>query len=370
MTFKIKLLLSALTMFSILANGQTLENVNLYGKINNSESKMIYLSVLANGGMLKVDSCQIRDDSTFSLATSVNIPNFYQININDEQSAIMVLEPGDNVMLELNGKAMMTPLKISGSRYSEELYSILKAVNSYTQQLQSLEALYQQYYGTPQQDSISQILVPQYEYIDGQRKAHVRNVLMNKPSLGNVLFIDQVNIDEDFELYQRVDEALYSQHPYNPYVADIHRKVQDKQKLAPGKMAPEISLQSPEGEVIKLSSLRGKVVMIDFWASWCKPCRAENPNMVRIYNKFKDKGFDVYGVSLDQTKSDWVRAISSDGLVWHHVSDLRYWNSVAAKEYGVGSIPFTVLVDKDGKILATGLRGESLERKLHEIFGN
>jgi thiol-disulfide isomerase/thioredoxin len=115
--------------------------------------------------------------------------------------------------------------------------------------------------------------------------------------------------------------------------------------------------------------LRGKVVLIDFWASWCGPCRKDNPNVVRIYHNFKDKGFDIFGVSLDRDKNSWITAISTDKLDWVHVSDLKYWQSEVIGLYGFNAIPYTILIDREGKIMAKGLRGEQLENKLIEIFG-
>jgi len=137
-----------------------------------------------------------------------------------------------------------------------------------------------------------------------------------------------------------------------------------------GQEAPEIALPSPKGETVRLTDLRGKYVLVDFWASWCRPCRAENPNVVRVYNQYKDKGFEILGVSLDRSKEAWVGAIEKDGLTWKHASDLKFWGSAAAQTYGVSAIPYTVLLDKEGKVIAQNLRGASLEAKLAELLGS
>lgn len=140
-----------------------------------------------------------------------------------------------------------------------------------------------------------------------------------------------------------------------------------------GNKAPELKYMSPEGKEIALSDYKGKLVLIDFWASWCGPCRRENPTVVNAYNKYKDlkfkngKGFEIYSVSLDQNKDAWVKAIKADNLTWAaHVSDLKFWSSEGAQKYGVNSIPANWLIDKDGIIIAKNLRGAELERELEK----
>ena len=158
--------------------------------------------------------------------------------------------------------------------------------------------------------------------------------------------------------------------PEHKSLASIKTSVDAADEGMIGKIAPEISLPDPGGKEIKLSSLRGKYVLVDFWASWCKPCREENPNVVKAYNQFKDKNFTILGVSLDRPggKDAWTKAIMQDHLTWNHVSDLMYWNSVVVQDYKFEGIPYNVLVDPTGKIIAENLRGNALEEKLGELL--
>ena len=135
-----------------------------------------------------------------------------------------------------------------------------------------------------------------------------------------------------------------------------------------GKKAPEIALPNPQGDTVRLSSLEGNVVLVDFWASWCGPCRKESPNLVKTYSKYKDEGFEIYSVSLDRSRKNWVKAIEDDHLDWTHVSDLKYWNSLVVDLYGFSGIPHTVLLDEQGRVIAKNLRGEALGEKLEEVL--
>lgn len=219
-------------------------------------------------------------------------------------------------------------------------------------------------------------ILKQYQEVFDKENARVNAKLKgliqdNKDDLAVMMFLDIFPVEENVELHKSVATALYAKYPTNKMVEGKY-----KQMTAPaistaiGAMAPDIVQPNPEGKIMKLSDLRGKYVLIDFWASWCGPCRRENPHVVALYNKYKEKGFDVFSVSLDRGKDAWVNAIAADKLSWpNHVSDLKYWSSEAAKLYGVSSIPATFLIDKEGRIIAKNLRGAELTNALRQIFG-
>lgn len=153
---------------------------------------------------------------------------------------------------------------------------------------------------------------------------------------------------------------------YEQQLAQMDRSAKDTTWI--GKQAPDLTLPDPQGRPVSLSSFKGKYLLVDFWASWCGPCRAENPNVVQAYGEFKNKNFTVLGVSLDKEKEPWLEAIKSDGLKWTHVSDLKFWQSKAVEVFQFQGIPFNLLIDPQGKIIAQGLRGEDLESKLKEVI--
>ncbi len=151
--------------------------------------------------------------------------------------------------------------------------------------------------------------------------------------------------------------------------ADLQAQLEGVKGFSVGGTAPDFTQSTPEGTELKLSDLRGKVLLLDFWASWCGPCRRENPNVVKLYDRYKDKGFEILGVSLDKDRDRWLQAIEADKLTWHHVSDLQGWNNTVAQQYNVRSIPFTMLLDAEGKVIALNLRGAALEKQLSALFG-
>ncbi len=206
------------------------------------------------------------------------------------------------------------------------------------------------------------------KYTEAQLLKFAPKSIAHKSALFGTIVGIQKNNKLGFAHFGKSFVDLYgAEHP--GMAQKIKKAVSQSKGVPPGTAAPELVGQTPEGSEFKLSDLKGKIVLLDFWASWCGPCRRVNPEMVRLHNKYKDKGFDILGVSLDKKKAQWVNAIEKDKLDWHHISDLGGWNSKLAATYGVSSIPRTFLLDKDGKVIAENLKGPNLEKKIVEALG-
>ncbi len=193
--------------------------------------------------------------------------------------------------------------------------------------------------------------------------------LANAPSFVSMVFAQSyLNPKEEYEFLTLLAQKYsITKHGYaSRFVKEVTKNNPNFLKV--GSKIPNIALPNQMGEIVELESLRGKVVLLDFWASWCGPCLNEMPNVKKAYDKYHTKGFDVYGVSLDQKRQKWVGTIERLGMPWVHVSDLKMWNSPVVSEFGIQGIPFTILVGKDGTILAKNLRGSYLDKKLAELF--
>ena len=189
-------------------------------------------------------------------------------------------------------------------------------------------------------------------------------------SLAVLIFSDYLSIDENVVFWEGIYNNYFDEFKSNSYFINFENKLKKIKSVSVGSIAPEIILDDINGNPISLSSLRGRYVLLDFWAAWCRPCREENPNILENYNRFKDQGFEVYQVSLDRNKEDWLRGIEQDNLPWINVSDLKYYQSDAAVLYNINKIPSAFLLDPNGTIIAKNieLRGINLTKKLSEIF--
>ena len=344
----------------VVING-TLTNKGAYTKI--------YLDTLNGQNPWIFVSAAIDSNGKFKLVAPITSADIFRLRLDDNNYMMLILTPGEKVSLKTTGAKLGGDAAIDGSFHTQLLYSTMRNSQLFESQKAALNQKYNEIQSSPKRDSLATIIIDQFHANDSLQKVALKIEMEKHPaSLAWIFFQDKLDMANDFDIIDKTDAATFKAYPENAFVQQHHQMVEVERKTAIGSPAPEISLMDPEGNIRKLSSLKGKVVLIDFWASWCGPCRKENPNVVAMYGKYKDKGFDIYSVSLDKDKESWLKAIAKDNLTWpNHVSDLKYWKSDGAAAYGVTAIPFTVLVDKKGKIVAKKLRGEELENKVQEL---
>jgi len=331
---------------------------------------MIYLDTLSNRGSEDYAAAEVKADGRFELKAPIEKTDIYKLRVDDNNYLMLILTPGELVKIFSPTPKLGVDAQISGSQHTEYLYNTVALLRDFESRRDSLNTAYNQIQTSISRDSLSPRIVSEFMKNDSLQKIMLVQQFEKMPgSLAWIFLNDKFDMANDFAIIDRMDKALFNNYPYNSIVRQFHQQVEAERKTAVGAISPDITLPDPEGNQRSLSSLRGKVVLIDFWASWCGPCRKENPNVVRAYGNYKDKGFEIFSVSLDKDKDSWLKAIAADKLTWpNHVSDLKYWKSAGASAYGVTSIPYTVLIDKEGKIVAKKLRGDALERKLSELL--
>ena len=376
-----------ITAIACNSNKNEPNSFSIEGKLRNPQKKMIFLNDISSGKPIAIDSVMIDEDGSFELKGNTIIPSIFILHITKDNFAYLLIEPKEEIKLTSDFRNLQKFLKTEGSKGTilvTELWQKLSLVQS---QLDSLKSIYQKNAASSDVQNIIDDLNRKSGSIVSQHKEYLQNfVKTNSTSLASIIALYQpigrdrfLNINDCYDSYKMVDSVLMSRYPNSTPVKALHVEIENyrnrltqgsvnKASAETGSEAPDISLPDPNGNIVKLSSLRGKYVLLDFWASWCRPCRLENPNLVENFMKYYKKGFDIYQVSLDRNQNDWVNAINNDKLVWKQVSDLKYWECVPAKQYGVESIPANFLIDKDGRIIAKNLRGQALGEKLKEIF--
>ena len=347
----------------------------LTGKLDNSHGETIYLQQLSSAGIKELDTATVDEKGEFKMSANLTEIGFYRLKITDRNFATFIFTPNEKVKITGVADNFGASYTVQGSEESQFLWEINKASFANYSKRDSLQKLFQAFVSSPKMDStrvdsISNALEKPYTALIDQHNQYLKKFIeTHLSSFASLAAIQQLPADQFGDLYKKLDEGLLKKYPSSSYTKSFHESLAQKNQINIGSTAPEINLNTPEGKPLALSSLKGKVVLVDFWASWCGPCRAENPNIVAAYNKYVGKGFDIYSVSLDRELDKWKAAIEKDHLVWkNHVSDLKYWQSPVVKLYNFEAIPTNVLIDKEGKIIAKNLRGAELEKKLAEIF--
>jgi len=349
--------------------------ITLSGKVNNPMEGVVLLEDYEQREIKVIDTIEINDDGTFSHGLNGITPGYYRLNFYNRQQVNLILTDKD-LNMEVDGNGPRGVAVVTGSQEMEDLQALTKLQQDFQLTVAKINQQFTQANAQGDQAQMEQ-LRGQFVTINTQHKQDIKQKVT---SMGNSLAILNVigafTVEEDFALLDSLGNIFAANPPdeehtpqFLAFIEQARQQYKSLSKVEIGKIAPEINLPDPDGNLVSLSSLRGKVVLIDFWAQWCKPCRMENPNIVAAYNQYQDQGFEVYGVSLDRTKEQWVRGIEEDGLRWTQVSDLQYWSSEAAQAYGVKAIPASFLLDREGKIIAKNLRGPALQAKLKEVLG-
>ncbi|MBP6385640.1 MAG: AhpC/TSA family protein [Pseudarcicella sp.] len=366
------------------ANFAQTENKRKYtidGTVKNpAPNKKVYLMLNnARGIPTMVDSSVVKTpENSFHLEGNVvegggfYIVNFF--NLPNSQKILAIMEGGEKINIKADGyqeanRNSFFEITSTNSKNIPYFNQLIKI----NQSLQTKVENWNKQYKTAEENKEKDLMKKIQEDFKAEQDKTVKEIKNLLPEMGSNLVAlwatNFLNPETDLESLKEIADRFKKDKPTNynaiPFIENVKRMIGVKIGLE----APEISMKMPNDSTLTLSSLRGKYILIDFWASWCGPCRKENPNVVKVYNKYKNKNFDILSVSLDQDKSAWIRAIQADNLTWNHVSDLQQWNSAAAAAYGVKGIPATFLLDKEGKVIAMNLRGEALESKLEEILG-
>ena len=342
--------------------------VKIEGKINHPAAEgHVVLEEIGQSDVSVVDTLLVSSDSTFRYSLQDVEPGFYRINFYGRQYVNLILDD-ENVQVTADGDRPDGFAQVEGSTDTDYFNAVNDIMQDMQRQINSMNADYMKARADEDIEAMNEI-EQRYKQIEQENSNKIKSKIKEMgTSLAAFYAVNYLDAEREFPFLKELADRFQEELPNSRYTQQFVEQVNALSKLAIGMPAPDIALPNPEGDTVRLSSLRGNYVMIDFWAAWCKPCRMENPNVVRLYDKYKDKGFEIYGVSLDRTKDAWVEAIAKDNLTWKHVSDLQYFNSEAAALYNINAIPATVLLDKEGKIIAKNLRGQALEEKLAEIF--
>lgn len=364
------------------------KTVRVKGILSGADAEMIYLRKLSGNEQVAVaDSARLDANGSFSFKYKISQPTFYSLTVNNKSITLLV-EPGEKVAITGDVRLLTATYDLDGSGESKNIRRLAQRLDHTVFVGDSLDKTLQQFSNSRNYVNIQRQLEWNYlNEIDSLREYNIRFIKENTQSLAVIYALYQqiqpgiflFNREEDIKYFRMADSLFYKRFPNVSHVKSLHANVMEmnekyrimelNRKLSMlGYYAPEIALPSPDGQVIKLSDHKGKYILLDFWASWSAPCRKENHNLVETYNKYRNKGFDIFQVSLDQSKSSWERAIKEDGLAWMHVSDFQFWNSDIVKQYGIEAIPANFLIDKDGMIIGKELRGEALDKKLSELF--
>lgn len=375
--------------FVLLASCKS-NKIEVSGSIANAAGKQITLFRNLQNILEVVDTVMINQSGMYKLKGEIDHSAFFYLGFEKDRNYIqLIISPGENVKVNGDFDNFQKDYTIEGSEESIKLNNLNKALYSKLAEVEKLREIFNKNLQNPKLQVIKDSLDRAFDSLYQEHRKFVINFIESNPKSMSIIvalshsFNPQTPIihpENDFKYYEFIDSCMQIYNPKSDQVVAFHKFTAAKREeikavaiseklTAIGNVAPNFTLKNPKGDDVSLSSLRGKVVLIDFWASWCKPCRNQNPELVDIYKKYGGLNFEIFQVSLDDDMEAWTKAIDTDSLGrWVHVSDLKKWNSEPAIMYNVKSIPSSLLLDKYGRIVAKNLKGSNLESHIKHLL--
>ncbi len=364
-----KKLLGLVIGIIVLTGCQNNKSYKIKGTITGAEDGTIYLKSIENGTPVVIDSANITNEN-FIFSGKVENSLLYLAFYNETPVPIALFIENEDITIKASIDSL-DKAEITGSPETDIFLKFNKEM-PYIKRSIELRQEYMQAQMAGETAKLEKLTNEMETIIEAQKNYFTNFVDSNTSSVVGAFLASQMaqslSIDKLKELVSKFDNNL-GDHPYVEELKKTFKSMEELNKLnvstAIGNEASDFTLKTKDGKEVKLSSFRGKYVLIDFWASWCQPCRRENPNSVKVYSMYNSKGFEILGVSLDKDQDAWVKAVKDDGLKWPQVIDP---NGEVANQYNVNSIPSTFLIDKEGKIIAKNLRGDALNKRIEELL--